>query len=102
MKIDELNLDTAAQKMYGHPYNSLSAWGKQHVREVLAKMNKVEAPHNVSLPTGDDPVSLRLANEKLSGENEQLRQENADLWQDNADLQEQLTRLQGQWNRPAS
>jgi hypothetical protein len=101
MKNEDLNLDTAAEKMFGYPYASLSAWSQQHVREVVAKMKKLDAPYTASLPRADD-VGTRLANERLAQENEQLRLENADLWLENTELQEELAKLKAEWNRPLS
>ena len=94
----ELNRDSAAQAMFGHPYTTLSSWGQQHVDEVLAKMGKVDAPHNATLKTGADPDSLRLANENLARANEQLRLENGDLWEENGELLAEIAELRAKWN----
>ncbi len=98
MEEKDLNRDSAAQKMYGHPYDNLSAWGRQHVDEVIMKMGKIDAPWNSTLKSGNDSARLVEANEQLSRDNEQLRIENGDLWEENSTLQGEIAELQAKWN----
>lgn len=90
---EKLSYDDIAEKMFGSPFASLSAWGKASVKHVAGRMDlldkKVDAPWNQSLATRQ--ASLLAENERLAKLVEDLTIENHELWEENEQLRMQVS-----------